>query len=119
MSILTLITLDFEDYKVLEIPHVIHLKVGSRLKVVIRRIQPFMDLNRYFNTTVGMYFEGNSPFGDKLVHEVSLDKNIRSEGAEIVLFEGTAERPGEYKYGINVIDRGSVRFDEDPYIIVY
>jgi len=119
MSILTIITLDFVDYKVLEIPHIIHLKVGSRLKIVVRRIQPFMELNKFFDTTVGLYFDGKSPFGQKLSHKVSLNKNIRSEEADIVLFEGTAEMPGEYKYGINVIDKGNVLFDEDPFIIVY
>lgn len=119
MNIETILTLDVENFAVLEIPQVIHLRVGTKLKVVIRHIRPFMELNRYFATTVGMYFVGNSPFGQRLRHQVSLDKNIRSERSEIVLFEGTAEKPGEYKYGIDVIDRGNVVFDEDPYIIVY
>lgn len=118
MTIETIITLDLKKFRV-NIPDIIHINLNSKLKINIRKSDSYMELDRYFNSRMELYFVKKSPFGERLKHTVELRDNIRFKDSEITLFEGTADRPGHYKYGISIYENGDRVFDEDPYIVVF
>ena len=67
-------------------------------------------------------FEDDSPFGDKDegTHDVTTDADPTPGEHDGNIEPGPATEPGEYKYGIRVIDPAAnfTFIDEDPYLVV-
>jgi len=66
---------------------------------------------------IEIYFPGESPFN---FGRTTLFRGFSPSFRTLELSAGRADDPGEYKYGVRIMDNSSDRLieDEDPYIMV-
>lgn len=63
-----------------------------------------------------VYFRNKQPFGPNGYTELSTPA---APGSPVGMRFGTAETPGDYKYGVRLVDaRGEEISDDDPFLIV-
>lgn len=102
-------------------PAIVH--VGDRVEwqlIFLRPerglLTPRRDPFRFGPLKWTVYFRREQPFGRRGEHEISAPAAL-DEPARIGF--GTAETPGDYKYGVRLVDAtGEEVSDDDPFLIV-
>jgi len=116
MAYETIITLDIDPGKI-DVPERIMVPNGSKLTFIVNDSSYYHRTNPYDQLRVTVYFEDFMPgFEQRLTVDVPDNPDNDSQ---IVLANGTVQKPGEYKYGVSIHSGSRRLYDVDPYIIVY
>lgn len=126
MAIETNVILEFKGFPVV-IPEMVVVPLHSKVRYIIRLFPEFK--RRRFQDSIGrveLYFQ-DKPQGFENRYRTDISDrfdDIRNNDnskhpTDIVLAEGNAESPGQFKYGVKASNTdGEELFDEDPYLII-
>jgi len=106
------------SYSGLVIPQRTIVQAGTIVSFKLnRKKEEFNYSEMPFNgATVELYFDRKSPFD---FNTGLLFRHRINEQESMILAENSADKPGDYKYGVRVVERGITRYDEDPFLIVF
>src|SRR5712691_1259000 len=99
-------------------PDPARVRVGAAVHWVLRFGGGFIEAIKW-----EVYFRERTPFHTQVMSYTTKSQPNRSglQGHDGTISAGTAERPGDYKYGVRVSNgqTGEKITDDDPWLIVY